>query len=93
MLLHLLGFVFLLREPAFVLHPPWLNDCVERAQRTDTEGFHELTDSSCDRAELNGALRTWEHVYDTIRPHESPGYLSPCQCLQQHHHSREDERR
>jgi putative transposase len=76
----------------FVLPPrsPKLNGHVERAQRTHTEEFYELTDSSFDIAELNKALRTWEHVYDTVRPHQSLGYLTPLQFLQRHHHNRKE---
>jgi len=76
----------------FVLPPrsPKLNGHVERAQRTHTEEFYELTDSSFDIAELNKALRSWEHVYDTVRPHQSLGYLTPLQFLQRHHHHRKE---
>ncbi len=76
----------------FVLPPrsPKLNGHVERAQRTHTEEFYELTDSSFDIAELNQALRKWEHVYDTVRPHQSLGYLTPYQFLQQYHHNRKE---
>ncbi|MHA1813535.1 MAG: integrase core domain-containing protein, partial [Candidatus Thorarchaeota archaeon] len=38
--------------------------------------------------ELNKALRKWEHIYDTVRPHQSLGYLAPAQFLQQYHHNR-----
>jgi putative transposase len=63
----------------FVLPPrsTRLNGHAERAQRTHTEEFYELTDSSFDIAELNKALRTWEHVYDTVRPHQSLGIPDP----------------
>lgn len=72
----------------FVLPPrsPKLNGCVERAQRTHTEEFYEVTDADFDIPELNLALRAWEKVYNTIRPHQSLGYLTPkefLQCYQQ----------
>ena len=69
----------------FVLPPrsPKLNGHVERAQRTHTEEFYELTDSNFDLVELNQALRKWELIYDTVRPHQSLGYLTPHQFLQQ----------
>jgi transposase InsO family protein len=68
----------------FVLPPrsPKLNGCVERAQRTHTEEFYEVTDSEFDIQELNLALRQWETVYNTIRPHQSLGYLTPKEFLQ-----------
>jgi len=76
----------------FVLPPrsPKLNGHVERAQRTHTEEFYELTDSNFDLVTLNTALRTWEHIYDTVRPHQALGYLTPCQFLQQYHHNRKE---
>ena len=76
----------------FVLPPrsPKLNGHVERAQRTHTEEFYEVTDCNFEIAELNAALREWEHVYDTVRPHQSLGYLTPQQFLQQYHHNRKE---
>lgn len=76
----------------FVLPPrsPKLNGHVERAQRTHTEEFYELTDCSFDLVELNDALREWERIYDTVRPHQSLGYLTPHQFLQQYHHNRKE---
>lgn len=69
---------------------PKLNGHVERAQRTHTEEFYELTDSSFELVELNKALRQWEHIYDTVRPHQSLGYLTPEQFLHQYHHNRKE---
>ena len=76
----------------FVLppHSPKLNGHVERAQRTHTEEFYELTGTAFDLAEPNKALRKWEHVYDTVRPHQSLDYLTPAQFLQQYHHNRKE---
>ncbi len=70
----------------FVLPPrsPKLNGHVERAQRTHTEEFYEVTDSSFDIAKLNPALLEWESVYNTIRPHQSLGYLTPQEFLQRY---------
>jgi len=69
----------------FVLPPrsPKLNGCVERAQRTHTEEFYEVTDFSLDVATLNRELRAWEHTYNTVRPHQALGYLTPLQFLTQ----------
>ena len=68
----------------FVLPPrsPKLNGHVERAQRTHTEEFYEVTDSSFEIQELNQALLEWEKVYNTIRPHQSLGYLTPREFLE-----------
>jgi transposase InsO family protein len=63
----------------FVLPPrsPKLNGHVERAQRTHTEEFYEVTDASFEIGELNPALMQWERVYNSIRPHQALDYLTP----------------
>jgi transposase InsO family protein len=69
----------------FVLPPrsPKLNGHVERAHRTHTEEFYEVTESSFDLAELKTELLEWERIYNTIRPHQALGYLTPQQYLLQ----------
>ncbi len=68
----------------FVLTPrsPKLNGCVERAQRTHTEEFYEVTDTDFEITALNLALFEWEKVYNTIRPHQALGYLTPKEFLE-----------
>ena len=63
----------------FVLPPrsPKLNGCVERAQRTHTEEFYEVNDFSLEVAPLNRELLAWERIYNTVRPHQALGYLTP----------------
>jgi putative transposase len=63
----------------FVLPPrsPKLNGHVEMAQRTHMEEFYELTAANFTITELNQALLKCEQVYNTIRPHQAPGYLTP----------------
>jgi len=77
----------------FVLPPrsPKLNGHVERTQRTHTEEFYEVTDSSFEIPELNQALLKWEQVYDTIRPHQALGYLTPQQFLTRHQQNQKKE--
>ena len=67
----------------FVLPPrsPKLNGHVERAQRTHTEEFYEVTNTSFEIAELNQALLEWETIYNTVRPHQVLGYLTPKEFL------------
>jgi len=67
----------------FVLPPrsPKLHGTVERANRTHTEEFYELTDAETGLASLQAALRDWETVYNTVRPHQSLGYLTPAEYL------------
>jgi transposase InsO family protein len=67
----------------FVLPPrsPKLNGAVERANRTHTEEFYEVTDAEPELATLQAALRDWETTYNTIRPHQALGYLTPAEYL------------
>ena len=69
---------------------PKLNGHVERAQRTHTEEFYEVTESSFEIQELNQALLEWEKVYNTIRPHQALEYLTPLEFLEQY---QQEERR
>ena len=76
----------------FVLPPrsPKLNGHVERAQRTHTEEFYEVTEANFEIQELNQALLEWEKVYNTIRPHQALGYLTPQQFLEQYQQKRRE---
>jgi putative transposase len=76
----------------FVLPPrsPKLNGHVERAHRTHTEEFYEVTDFPLEMAPLNQELQAWERVYNTVRPHQALGYLTPQQFLIQRQHQREE---
>ncbi len=67
----------------FILPPrsPKLNGHVERAHRTHTEEFYELTEANFEIGELNQALLEWEKVYNTIRPHQALAYLTPQEFL------------
>ncbi|MEE9199035.1 MAG: integrase core domain-containing protein [Dehalococcoidia bacterium] len=69
----------------FVLPPrsPKLNGCVERAQRSHTEEFYEIYDGDLEMAALNRHLKAWEHIYNTVRPHQALEYLTPSQFLAQ----------
>ena len=69
----------------FVLPPrsPKLNGAVERANRTHTEEFYQVTACSLEMKKLNRELRQWERVYNTVRPHQALGYLTPQQFLSQ----------
>ena len=67
----------------FVLPPrsPKLHGSVERANRTHTEEFYELTDAVPELAPLQAALMAWEATYNTVRPHQALGYLTPAEYL------------
>jgi len=75
----------------FVLPPrsPKLNGGVERAYRTHTEEFYEVTESSFDPSELKDELLEWEGVYNTVRPHQALGYVTPLKFLEQRKESQE----
>lgn len=68
----------------FVLPPrsPKLNGGVERAHRTHTEEFYEVTDSTFEIADLSRELLEWEGIYNTVRPHQALGYLTPLKFLE-----------
>jgi transposase InsO family protein len=67
----------------FVLPPrsPKLHGAVERANRTHTEEFYEVTTAEPELEAFQVELRAWETVYNTIRPHQSLGYLTPAEYL------------
>jgi putative transposase len=67
----------------FVLPPrsPKLNGCVERAQRTHTEEFYEVTDADPRMPALRAELAAWEQTYNTVRPHQALGYLTPLEYV------------
>jgi transposase InsO family protein len=74
----------------FTLPPrsPKLNGHVERAHRTHREEFYEVTDVVWTVAELNRALHTWEQTYNTVRPHQALGYLTPLEFIKRWHTDR-----
>lgn len=67
----------------FVLPPrsPKLNGSVERAQRTHTEEHWELSTCDTEVESMREDLREWEHTYNTIRPHQALGYLTPLEYV------------
>ena len=67
----------------FVLPPrsPKLNGHVERAQRTHTEEFWERYDGDLDLPSVRPALRAWERLYNTFRPHQALAQLTPAEYL------------
>ena len=67
----------------FVLPPrsPKLNGHLERAQRRHAEEFYEVIPSSFQLPALNRDLRAWERIYNTVRPHQALGYLTPLEFL------------
>ena len=70
----------------FVLPPrsPKLNGAVERANRTHTEEFYEVTDSDFELPDIREKLLEWENICNTFRPNQALHYLTPQQFLEQH---------
>ncbi len=68
----------------FVLPPrsPKLNGGVERANRTHTEEFYEVTDSTYELVDLRPKLLQWENICNTYRPNQALKYLTPLQFLE-----------
>ena len=62
---------------------PKLNGGVERAHRTHTEKFYEVTESSFNIAELGKDILEWERIYNAVRSHQALGYLTPSVFLEQ----------
>jgi transposase InsO family protein len=60
---------------------PKLHGTVERANRTHTEEFYEVTDAEPELEAFQVELRAWETTYNTIRPHQALGYLTPAEYL------------
>lgn len=69
--------------PLFVLPPrsPKLNGQVERSHRTHHEEFYQVIPQRWEVAHLNPQLRRWERIYNTVRPHQALGYLTPLEFL------------
>jgi transposase InsO family protein len=67
----------------FVLPPrsPKLHGAVERANRTHTEEFYEVTTAEPELEAFRVELRAWEIVYNTVRPHQALGYRTPAEYL------------
>ena len=60
---------------------PKLNAHVERANRSHSEEFHEIYEVPWTVPALNRTLREWERIYNTVRPHQSLGYQTPLEFL------------
>jgi transposase InsO family protein len=65
----------------FVLppHSPKLNGRVERSNRTQ---FYEVEDIDLSSEGHNRQLEKWHDVYNYVRPHQAPVYLTPYEYYQ-----------
>jgi putative transposase len=75
------------RLPLWVLPPrsPKLNGHVERGNRTHREEFWECYEGDLDLPVVQSALRAWEDVYNTERPHHALGLRTPAAFLADWH--------
>lgn len=62
---------------------PKLNGQVERAQRTHKEEFWQVSEVEPELAAIRAELAAWESVYNTVRPHQALGYLTPAEYVKQ----------
>ena len=71
----------------YVLPPrsPKLNGAVERANRTHTEEFYEIVDSTFDLADIRPKLLEWENISNNVRPNQGNNYLTPAEKLKLFH--------
>ena len=60
---------------------PKLNGRVERANRTFQEEFYDCSAATPTVSGFRPGLLAWEDIYNTIRPHQALGYLTPAQFL------------
>ena len=57
---------------------------------THTEEFWECYDGDLDVASARTALLAWEHRYNTVRPHQALGCLTPLQFVEQSNSNRKE---
>ena len=71
----------------FVLPPrsPKLNGRVERAHRTHLDEFYAFYELEGDLVQLNKDLRSWEWIYNNIRPHRALDNLTPRKYIERYH--------
>lgn len=60
---------------------PKLNAHVERGHRTHQEEFYALSEIPETLSQHRALLRAWEETYNTVRPHQALGYLTPNEFL------------
>jgi transposase InsO family protein len=54
---------------------------LRRNARPESPEYAEIHDFPLDMASLNRELEAWERVYNSVRPHQALGYLTPSQFL------------
>lgn len=76
--------------PHYFIYPrcPKQNSYVEISHGADEREFYQqgIISSACDT--MHRRIKKWEHVWNTIRPHEALGYLTPMEYLHTWQHGR-----
>ena len=62
---------------------PQGNGRIERSFRTDDDEFYHVQERPADFGGLETALLAWNRLYESRRPHQALGYLTPDQFYQQ----------
>lgn len=68
----------------FVLPPysPQLNGGIERANRTFRYEFYALKDKFESEVDYKNQVQNFTDFYNSVRPHQSLGHLTPCQFIE-----------
>lgn len=56
---------------------PQGNGRIERCFKTDEEEFYQVEDLPAELRGLDTKLQAWNQIYETVRPHQALGYLTP----------------
>lgn len=70
---------------------PKLNGQAERINRTYREEFYDCSTAAPTVAGFTAELRAQEDLYNTIRPHQALGYLTPREFLDAWHQSHQED--
>jgi transposase InsO family protein len=70
--------------PHYFIYPncPKQNSCVERAIQTDLKEFYQNCNFADTIEEQNRLLEEWDETYNSYRPHQAIGYLTPDEFYQ-----------
>lgn len=70
--------------PQFFIHPRQAqeNSYVERSHGTDEREFYQRGNVCQSLAGMRKQIKSWEHIYNEIRPHESLNMLTPKEYLE-----------
>jgi transposase InsO family protein len=84
------GFCETKKIPHYFIYPrhPKQNSYVESSHSADEREFYRQGNISSELGDMNQRIKTWERTWNTIRPHESLGQITPSEYLRKWQHSR-----